>query len=127
MLCPEQQLSCLQKTKNADRKKELQLELRKVQQQIKEEQAQRQRQALDAERKVPRPSYASLHQFGASGASTLGMQAFICHPAKHMQLPVLMNRCKSDAVGALFMPASLGQRPGRPSVVILCEWVVHAS
>ncbi|MCJ1297039.1 hypothetical protein MMC34_008608 [Xylographa carneopallida] len=51
MLCPEQQLSCLQKTKNADRKKELQLELRKVQQQIKEAQAQRQRQALHAERK----------------------------------------------------------------------------
>lgn len=52
MLWPEQQRMHLQKTKSADRRRELQAELTRVQQQIKEEQARRQRQALDAERKV---------------------------------------------------------------------------
>ncbi len=42
----------MQKTKSADRKRELQSELTRVQQQMREEEARRHRQALDAERKV---------------------------------------------------------------------------
>ncbi len=52
MLSPEDGLVDVQKTKNADRKQELKAELTRVQQQIREEEARRQRQALDAERKV---------------------------------------------------------------------------
>ena len=45
----------MQKTKNADRRQELRAELTRVQQQIREEEARRQRQALDVERKVCTP------------------------------------------------------------------------
>ena len=45
----------LQKTKSDDKKRELRAELTRVQQQIKEEQARRQRQVLDVERRVRTP------------------------------------------------------------------------
>ncbi len=84
MLWPKQQLPRLQKTKNSDRKRELQVELRRVQQQIKEEQAQRQRQALDAERKVCTLPMHPCNKSGISGAGTLALQVSPCDPAKHL-------------------------------------------
>ena len=86
----------LQKMKSTERKKELQAELTRVQQQIREEQARRTRQTLDAERKVGQNSASS----SVRTAWHPLIEAGITASAHHICASELWRRCTAGLAGA---------------------------